>query len=62
MLFFTEVFTNHKSFNKTYPIKKLHGPSQPQMVGEQSILDEIEEKVMENMEKRIIHEIGRILK
>ena len=48
--------------DKRYPIKLLHGPSSPQMLGEQSILDDIEEKVMENMEKRITHEIGRILK
>lgn len=47
---------------KQYPIKRLYGPSAPQMLGEESILDSINEKATGNLEKRLIHEIGQVLK
>lgn len=47
---------------KRLPIKELFGPSVPQMLSEnKSIMDEIEEKIVETYEKRIDHEISRIL-
>lgn len=47
---------------KRYPIKPLYGPSAPQMLGEETILEQINEKATENLEKRLIHEIGQVLK
>jgi hypothetical protein len=47
---------------RKYPIKRLYGPSAPQMLGEDSILDSINKKATENLEKRLVHEIGRVLK
>lgn len=47
---------------RKYPIKPLYGPSAPQMLGEDSVLDSINNKATENLEKRLVHEIGRVLK
>lgn len=45
-----------------YPIKELFGPSVPQMMySNEDVMDEIEEKIVETYEKRIDHEISRIL-
>ena len=47
---------------RRYPIKRPYGPSAPQMFGEDSVLDSINKKATENLEKRLVHEIGRVLK
>ena len=45
-----------------FPIHELFGPSTPQMMySNEAITDEVEEKVVETYEKRIEHEIDRLL-
>ncbi|MGN1369367.1 MAG: hypothetical protein ACI4WX_10890 [Aristaeellaceae bacterium] len=47
---------------KRFPIKELYGPSTPQMMySNEAVLDKVEEKVVETFEKRLDHEISRIL-
>lgn len=43
------------------PIKRLKGPSAPQMLGEASIIDHIENYAQEKFNTRFEHEIGRLL-
>ena len=48
--------------SKRYPIKELYGPATTQMMySDEAVLDAVEEKVQETYEKRIEHEISRIL-
>ena len=47
---------------RRYPIKPVYSLSHPQMLGEDSILESIEKNAEENLEKRLKHEIERILK
>ena len=45
-----------------YPIKEIYGPATPQMMySNESVMDKIEEKVVETFEKRADHEIMRLL-
>ena len=45
-----------------YPIRQLYGPATPQiMYSNEDVLDAIEEKMSETVEKRIDHEILRVL-
>lgn len=44
-----------------YPLKQLYGPSVPQMVGNENVMKSVEEKAIETLDKRISHEINRIL-
>lgn len=45
-----------------YPIRELYGPATPQMMySDENVLDAIEEKMAETYEKRIDHEIDRVL-
>lgn len=44
-----------------FPIKQLYGPSVPQMLGEKNVSKKIEEKAAETLDKRLEHEINRIL-
>lgn len=45
-----------------FPIKQLFGPSTPQMMySNEKVLDEMDKKMSETVEKRIEHEITRIL-
>ncbi|MBP2655887.1 MAG: Prophage minor tail family protein [Firmicutes bacterium] len=44
-----------------FPIKQLYGPSVPQMLGSEGVSKKIEDKAVETMEKRLDHEIDRIL-
>lgn len=47
---------------KRFPIKELYGPATPQMMySNEEVTDEIERKVADTYEKRIDHEILRIL-
>lgn len=47
--------------NKRLPIKMLFGPSAPQMIGSDSVIDYIEKAAVDTMDKRLDHEIGRLL-
>ncbi len=45
-----------------FPIRQFYGPATPQMMySNENVMDEIEEKVVETYEKRIDHEISRII-
>lgn len=45
-----------------FPVRELYGPATPQMMySNDDVLDEIEEKMAETYEKRIDHEILRVL-
>lgn len=44
------------------PIKKLFGPSVPQMIGNEEVKKEIENKGQETFDKRLEYEIDRIMK
>lgn len=46
---------------KRYPIKQLYGPSVPQMLGSEKVSKKIEAKAMETLDKRLDHEINRVL-
>lgn len=47
---------------KRFPVKELYGPATPQMMySNEEVTDEIERKVADTYEKRIDHEILRIL-
>lgn len=43
------------------PIRELYGPSTPQMIGEESIIEELAEAAQETMIKRLSHEAVRLL-
>ncbi|WP_121614788.1 phage tail protein [Virgibacillus halodenitrificans] len=47
--------------NTRLPIKRLFGPSVPQMLGNEEVHEEIEKQGQETLEKRLDHEINRIL-
>jgi len=44
-----------------YPLKQLYGPSIPQMVGNENVMKSVEEKATATLDKRLDHEINRIL-
>ncbi len=45
-----------------FPVKELYGPATPQMMySNEAVLDKVDEKVAETFEKRLDHEISRIL-
>ena len=47
---------------KRFPVEELYGPATPQMMySNEEVMDEIEDKMAETYEKRIDHEILRIL-
>lgn len=47
---------------KRLPIRELYGPATPQMMySNEQVMDNIEEKIVETYEKRIEHEILRVL-
>lgn len=47
---------------KRFPVRELYGPATPQMMyANEDVLDEIENKMAETYEKRIDHEILRVL-
>lgn len=47
--------------DKRFPIKLLFGPSAPQMLGNENVANMIEKTATETMDKRLDHEIGRLL-
>ena len=44
-----------------FPLKQLYGPSTAQMLNNEEILDKMDETMRVTYEKRIEHEINRIL-
>ncbi len=44
-----------------FPIRELYGPSSPQMIGEETIIEEIQEEAQDIMIKRLSHEAVRLL-
>lgn len=44
-----------------FPIRELYGPSTPQMIGEENIIQELSEEAQEVMLKRLSHEAQRLL-
>lgn len=47
---------------KRFPVEELYGPATPQMMySNEEVMDEIEDKMAETYEKRIDHEILRVL-
>ena len=46
---------------KRFPLKGLHGPSVPQLFGNEAVLEEMQERAGEVFETRLYHEIGRQL-
>lgn len=56
---FTNIFIRVSKARK--PIKSLFGPSIPQMIGNPSVVKSIEEKARQVLDKRIEHEINRVL-
>ncbi|MFC4403316.1 phage tail protein [Gracilibacillus xinjiangensis] len=51
-----------RSGKSRLPVERLFGPSVPQMLGNENVVQVIEEKGQETFQKRLEHEIGRILK
>ena len=43
-------------------MKKVSGPSVPQMAGNEDVQERVQERVQEIFEKRLDHEVNRILK
>ncbi|MBU2701683.1 hypothetical protein Ga0466249_002802 [Sporomusaceae bacterium BoRhaA] len=50
-----------RSGKARYPLKQLYGPSVPQMVGNETVMKSVEEKAIQTLDKRMDHEINRIL-
>lgn len=55
----TNVFT--RVSKKRLPIRGHYGPSVPQMLGNDNVTKAVEDKAMEELEKRLEHEIDRVL-
>ncbi|MNP86815.1 hypothetical protein D3C76_1872870 [compost metagenome] len=53
---------NAKGFKPELPIEELHGPAIPRMLNESQVVEHIQNEAKERMEKRLEHEIKRILK
>lgn len=53
------VFTRKTA--KRFPIEQLYGPSIPQMLGSETVTGFVEEKAMETLDKRLEHEISRVM-
>lgn len=56
---YTNVFTRRTKAR--YPLRSIHGPSVPQMMGNEDGIKRMEEKALEILEKRLDHEIERVL-
>ncbi|OMD00042.1 phage tail protein [Paenibacillus sp. FSL R5-0636] len=54
--------TNAKGFKPELPIEELHGPAIQRMLNEPQVVEHIQNEAQDRMEKRLIHEINRILK
>ncbi|KAB8126910.1 hypothetical protein F9U64_19000 [Gracilibacillus oryzae] len=56
---YTNVFT--RVSKARYPLKSLHGPSLPQMLGGEEGIEVMESKATEVLDQRLDHEINRLL-
>lgn len=56
---YTNVFT--RKTKERFPLRSLHGPSVPQMMGHEDGLKRMEDKAREVLDKRLDHEINRVL-
>lgn len=50
-----------RSNKNRLPIKELYGPAIPQMIGQKEVWKNIEKDANETVEKRMVHEINRLL-
>lgn len=46
---------------KRFPIKGHYGPSVPQMIGNEDVIEEVETQASNTLESRLIHEINRLV-
>ncbi|MGG1391277.1 hypothetical protein ABE386_26690, partial [Brevibacillus brevis] len=46
---------------KRFPIKGLYAPAVPQMLDNEKVRKSIQNKMLETLDKRLEHEIGRVL-
>ncbi|MNC70456.1 hypothetical protein D3C75_1212690 [compost metagenome] len=53
---------NAKGYRPELPIEELHGPAIPRMLNEPQVVEHIQEEARDRMDKRLDHEIKRILK
>ena len=51
-----------RSRGKAYPIKQVMGPAIPQIIDNKEIMENIMKKANETLEKRIEHELSRVMK
>lgn len=56
---YTNVFT--RVTKDRFPLRSIHGPSVPQMMGNKEGLKKMEDKAREVLDKRLDHEIERVL-
>lgn len=56
---FVNVFT--RVGQRRYPIKSRYGPSIPQMIGHEEPLEDITQRAQEILDKRLEHELSRLL-
>jgi len=56
---YTNVFT--RKTKERFPLRSIHGPSVPQMMGHEEGLKRMEDKAREVLDKRLDHEISRVL-
>lgn len=54
----TNVFT--RVSKKRFPIRGHYGPSVPQMIGNDAVIESVENRTSEVLENRLVHEFGRI--
>ncbi len=52
----------HRAGQSRYPIIQRYGPSVPQMLGHRSVTEYVEQRAQEQLEARLDHEIGRLLR
>lgn len=50
-----------RTTDTSYPIRRLMAPSAPQMLGNTSILDYLQGYAEDNFQKRLEHELGRVM-
>lgn len=47
---------------KGYPIDSMMGPAVPQLAGKKEVIEAVTKKANETLEKRIEHELSRVMK
>lgn len=53
---------NAKGFKPELPVEELHGPAIPRMLNEPQVVEHIQNEAASRMDKRLEHEIKRLLK